>query len=263
MMRLHVEDPLRRAESYLLTWPRATHAYALGYLDEAYRGHTQAITWPPEDDAVRALALSYHGLARPALFLIGDAPGVEALLASAHYTLPTTATLHVHPCLETTIERSYRPLDQLHAMHRMVLDRADFTDPGDDPIVERLTTRDTSAVLDLYAHWPDHLFEPWHLRSGLYMGIRTESGELAAIAGTHNVSAQYDIAAIGNLVTHPDHRQKGFARRCNAQLLRAVFQSVNLVTLDVRQGNLAAVRTYEHFGFAHQADYLQGAVARI
>jgi ribosomal protein S18 acetylase RimI-like enzyme len=262
MMRLHTDDPLLRAAEFLESRPLATHAYALGYLDESYVGYTHATLWPPAGPA-EALALEYRGLARPALFVMGSPTAVDALLINSRDSLPRHATLHIPPDLWDVVKIHYRPMQPLASMHRMVLERSHFRDPGPDPQVERLGVEDLQAVLALYAVWPDHLFEPWNLQSGIYFGIRTPSGELASIAGTHNVSSRYDIAAIGNLVTHPEHRQMGYARRCNAQLLATVFRSVGFATLDVQQGNLAAVRTYEHFGFRHQADYLQGAVARL
>jgi ribosomal protein S18 acetylase RimI-like enzyme len=69
------------------------------------------------------------------------------------------------------------------------------------------------------------------------------------------------VAAIGNLVTHPTQRGKGYARVVTAALLRETFKRVANVTLDVEDENTPAMRLYQHFGFRHSADFWEGELS--
>lgn len=239
-----------------------TNAYPLGYLDELYAAETKVFgSW--DGGQLETVVLAYFGLTRPALFTVGDAGGVRPLLRDCAAELPEQATGHIPRGHLGAVRTAYEPMGELAMMSRMGLMRDDFVDDvaADDTVV-RLSHTDTGAIMALYAHWPDNFFEPFQLESGLYFGVRADDGSLASIAGIHNVSERFDIAAIGNLVTHPAHRGRGLARRCTARLLRETFRRVRLVTLDVQHGNEPAIRTYRHFGFDHYDDYHEGALER-
>ena len=81
------------------------------------------------------------------------------------------------------------------------------------------------------------------LESGYYYGHR-EAGELVSVAGIHVFSEQFDVAAIGNIVTHADFRSRGHSRRCTAALLRGLFGKVSLAALNVHTENEAAQTVY-------------------
>ena len=232
----------------------------LGYLDPAYAPECR---WfgRLEDGAVRTLVLVYEGMSRPAMFVSGRADGVSPLLRQLRGELPERVLGRVANGLLDAVKTVYHPTGEMRMMMRMGLNRTTFRgrDNGeDDPDVVQLSHRDTAAILQTYAVWPDHFFDPYQLGSGYYYGIRGDDGVIASIAGIHTVSEQYDVAAIGNLVTHPDYRGRGYAKRTTAVLLRHLFERVGLVTLDVQSGNVPAIRTYQHFGFQPSAEYFEG-----
>lgn len=236
-------------------------AYPLGYLDEDYAEHCRWFASIP-DDEINALVMVYTGLARPGLFTAGDSSGIVAILQDVEARLPHEATAHIPTDHIDAVRGIYETPTALKSMHRMGLTRDGYQDRRHDLVADReilrLSHMDTAAIMRLYGHWPDHFFEPHQLETGLYFGIRGEGRELACIAGTHNLSARYDIAAIGNLVTHPEHRGNGYAKLCTARLLRELFQRVRYVTLDVQAENAPAIRTYKHFGFTHYSDFHEG-----
>lgn len=238
-----------------------SNAYPLGYLAPDYSDQCR---WLAASDphGIRALALVYDGLSRPGLFTAGDTDGLLAILDRFGRELPTRVTAHLPVEHDGVVRNLYRPPTPLRRMHRMGLRREALRDnTPDDPRVVRLTHADTAAILQLYALWPDHFFEPYQLGGGLYFGVK-EGNRLVSIAGIHNVSTIGDVAAIGNLVTHPDARGRGYALLCTSRLLREVFSRVSLVTLDVEVGNEPAIRTYRHFGFYHDSDLLEGELHR-
>lgn len=237
-------------------------AYPLGYLDDDYADHCRWFVSNGTGDTIDALVLVYAGLARPGLFTAGDAAGVAAILRGLEDRLPPEATAHIPTDHLDAVRSVYTTNSPLKSMHRMGLHREAFHDHrhdllSDDEVVQ-LSHVDTAAIMKLYAHWPDHFFEPHQLETGLYFGIRNGRRDLACIAGTHNLSRSHDISAIGNLVTHPDFRGRGHARACTARLLRELFRSVRTVTLDVQHDNAPAIRTYRHFGFQHYSDFFEG-----
>jgi ribosomal protein S18 acetylase RimI-like enzyme len=249
------------AISDFLEQERVANAYPLGYLDRSYAAEC---SWygASHDDELRAVVLVYSGLSRPGVFSAGDAAGVAAIVRDFAHAMPERATAHVAPDHQGALHHSFRERTPLRRMHRMALRREDFRDDGRDTSgVARLSHADTAAIMQLYGVWPDHFFEPYQLGSGLYFGVR-EGTRLVSIAGIHNVSLSADVAAIGNLVTHPDARGRGYALQCTSMLLREVFARVSLVTLDVEHGNEPAIRTYRHFGFYHDSDFLEGEVYR-
>lgn len=254
-----VHDAAKLAD-FLQTHP-IRHAYLLGYLDPAYADQCRWYGAVDGTGALGAVLLVYTGLARPALFTAGASEPMAAIVRGCRAGLPESATGHILADHLDAFLEGYRSNGRLRDMSRMGLDREAYVDRqedrGADVEVVKLSHRDTGAILELYAAWPDHFFEPFQLETGLYFGIRVD-GKLVSIAGTHNLSETYDVAGIGNLVTHPDYRGRSLARYCTARLLREAFGRIRLISLDVQKGNEPALRTYTHFGFSHEADFHEG-----
>lgn len=258
MQLQHVTD-IESLEQVLRCYP-VENAFELGYLDPAYAEECQWFA-RTDDEGIRTLALLYTGLSRPALFFVGHPDGVAPLLRNFQDQLPKHAFVRTPRGLLDAVKTSYEPIGELRHMERMGLNRSTFLarDNGEEyEEVEVLTHRDTGAIMETYSAWPDHFFDPYQLSTGLYFGIRGENDDVASIAGIHNLSERYDVAAIGNLVTHPNYRERGYAHRCTVVLLRHLFERVGLVALDVQSGNVAAIRTYQRFGFQQHAEFFEG-----
>lgn len=236
-------------------------AYQLGYLDPAYSEFCS--WWGAEAPGLQTLILLYSGLSRPGLFTAGNPAHMKTILREFSEQLPERITGHIGRNHLDAVRSHYREREDrpLRLMKRMGLRRDQFqgdTTAAQSSAVEVLSHRDTAAIMRLYHHFPDNFFEPYQLETGLYFGVRSDDGELACIAGIHNVSEKYDVAAIGNLVTHPDHRGKGYARLVTTRLLDAAFTRVSNVTLDVEDGNNPAMSLYQHFGFRFGAEFWEG-----
>lgn len=250
----------RSAIARLLDDQPVENADLLGYLDP---GYAEACTWWGRtlNGALDTLVLVYDGLSRPGLFTAGNAGGVRPILRDAGRSLPQRVTGHYRPSHREPVLTAFRDLGRTKHMTRMVLQRENAA-LQDDGRAVRLTHADTAQIMRLYGHWPDHFFEPFQLESGLYFGIRAE-GELVCIAGIHNLSKTYDVATIGNLVTHPEHRGRGYASSCTERLVRETFAHVSRVTLDVEAGNEPAMRTFGRLGFREQAAFFEGELALL
>ena len=75
------------------------------------------------------------------------------------------------------------------------------------------------------------------------------------MAGVHVLSREYRVAARGNITTHPDFRDQGFATAATAGLCTRVLDHVDLIGLNVRTDNRAAVHAYQKIGFEIVASY--------
>ncbi|MEM8705467.1 MAG: GNAT family N-acetyltransferase [Actinomycetota bacterium] len=123
----------------------------------------------------------------------------------------------------------------------------------------RLPTRSTDVVdlgraelaeLEaLYATEPGAAFFLAHMiDDDTYVGVRRD-GRLVSVAGTHVVSEDQGLAAIGAVYTHPDHRGQGLGAAATAAVVDRLGTRVDLIGLNVSEGNIAARTVYERLGF--------------
>ena len=214
-----------------------------------------------KDEGLRAVLLLYSGLSVPAVLTKGDGMDVEALIQATRPALPRRFYGQIRSEHRKAIECHFDLQDEKD-MVRMGCTREHYVESSDPSGVEALNHRDTAAIMSLYTHYPDNFFEPAMLGSGLYFGIRDDS-ELVSVAGLHVLSERYDVAAIGNIVTHADRRGQGLASKCVRKLLDELFQRVGHVTLNVERDNVAAIACYRKFGFTERYPYIEGwAISR-
>lgn len=238
-----------------------TCAYMLGDLDEAY---SDFCTWYGVDgpDGLEAVLLVYDALSVPVLISYGQSGAIEAIIAKFWHELPGRALVHLQPHHLAAFDQVFGA-EGLVPMLRMGLDARGFRPShGDASTVEQLSHRDTGEIIELYTHYPDNFFEPAQLDSGHYCGIRVD-GRLVSVAGVHVVSHEASVATLGNIVTHPDFRGRGFSTVCTSHLCaRLISEGIGTLALNVRRENRSAVRVYEKLGFRYHSTYREGLVVR-
>lgn len=263
-----VATDLSRVRRFLVQDPFAT-AYMLGDLDPVYQAYC---TWYLAHEAGRDLAILqvYTGLSAPVLIGFGAAPGLAAIVTRHFHALPGSAHIHLMPEHLAILDRAFH-LEKLRPMVRMALSAGAFIPApasapgaGADGPVERLGHRDTGEIMQLFTHYPDSFFEPHQLSSGHYYGIRPAGGgALIAVAGVHVVSRHEGIAALGNIVTHPEHRGRGLSTRVTSHLVSSLIaDGIELLALNVERKNQSALKVYEKLGFREHCTYLEGFATR-
>lgn len=100
------------------------------------------------------------------------------------------------------------------------------------------------------------------LETDEYFGIR-DRDRLLGVAGVHVVSATHGVAALGNIVTDPNHRGRGIARRCTAAVCRSLRRRVDTISLNVAADNAPALRCYRSLGFVDAAVYEEWMVHHV
>ena len=95
--------------------------------------------------------------------------------------------------------------------------------------------------------WTPLMFE-----MGPYYGV-WHNGELVAAAGVHFVTPF--IAQIGNIVTHPQFRGRGFATAATMGVMRHLSRmGTEIISLFVVADNAPAIRIYERLGFVKERE---------
>lgn len=247
-------DP-RVIERFLRQEP-ALHVYELGDLDPFFWPHARWFGWSQAGGELSALALLYTGASPPTLlaFAGGDVGTLGRLLEALAPELPSRLYAHLSPGLLPFL--GSRWVAAHHGLHvKMVHRHRDaLLEPGADEAV-LLGPEAVAELTTLYAQaYPGNWFNPRMLDAAQYFGIRRD-GALVSVAGIHVYSAQYRVAALGNVTTAPGWRHQGLARRVTARLCTSLYASVDCIGLNVKADNLGAIACYRRLGFVEVATY--------
>ncbi|MFG2065134.1 GNAT family N-acetyltransferase [Micromonospora sp. NPDC048871] len=240
----------RRVLAGLLGRDPRLHAYELGDLDEFFWPYT---SWYRRGEAV---ALLYHGARPPTLVVLARPEGVgesAALVAELAPVLPARLWAHLSPGVEQGLAGAFRVVSS-GAHLKMALTEPDGL-AGVVAAGEVLGRGHLPALRELYkVAYPGNWFDPRMVDTGRYVGVWAE-GALVAVAGVHVYSPAFQVAALGNVTTHPAWRGRGLASAVVARLCGLLRAEVEHVTLNVKADNGAAVRLYERLGFRRVAEY--------
>ena len=239
--------------AYLET-DRLYAAYAIGDLEA---GLFAQCTWvgTEKDGQLGALALCFRGLEPPALFLMGMADGLRAILGGA--LRPDRAYITCQPNL-LAMTREFYAWDETSPMIRMALQATRFQPGERTGECIRLTTAHSEQLTWLYAQAETVAFSPVQVEHGVFYGV-LQGRELVAAAGTHLVSPTYGVAAVGNVFTHSDHRRQGHGTTVTGAVVAELLRlGIRDIVLNVGQRNVAAIRVYERLGFERYCPFLEG-----
>jgi predicted GNAT family acetyltransferase len=126
----------------------------------------------------------------------------------------------------------------------------------------RLTERDRDDLVRLYDDsYPGNWFDPQMLETGQYFGVRVD-GRLVSVAGVHVYSEHYRVAAVGNIVTHPAYRNRGYATLVTARLCQSLLEKIDHIGLNVKSDNAPALACYTRLGFEIVAPYGEFTIER-
>jgi cyclic pyranopterin monophosphate synthase len=246
-------------------------AYLLGYLSPAFTQRSRAYILESDEGEngsleripkIKALLFIYSGLTVPTIWTYGTEQDIESILYAVHNELPRRIYLNVEDHHYHSIRTYYRMKSKREVL-RMGLQRELYQPIGDSQGVVTLGHPDTGAIMSLFQrYYPDNLFEPAQLESGLYCGIKDESSLLVSVAGIHLLNPDYRVAAIGNIVTDSSCRGRGYATKCVRHILDRLFDVVDSVALNVNEDNTPAIYCYQKFGFQTTARLIE-AQARL
>jgi len=255
-LQLHDKDTIEHAmrhNTYL-------HLYEIGDLDDFFWPYT---TWHAleEDGEIAEVALLYCGSPLPVLLGLSDKPEQMAeLIRRIRHLLPVSLYAHLSDGVLEALSDRYVP--EHHGPHvKMGLTRPERLEGIDTQDVTRFTPDDLAELSRFYDEsFPGNWFEPRMLETGYAYGIRRD-GRIVSAAGIHVYSPRYQVAGVGNVVTHQDYRRQGLATQVCAKLCTELLKTVTHVALNVRADNAPAQACYAGIGFDRMAGYHELALA--
>lgn len=232
------------------------HIYSIGDLDDFFWQNTLWYALKKVDE-IQALALLYTGLPLPTLQALSEqASLMRELLRSISHRLPGRFHAHLSPGVGEAFKGRYE-MESCGEHYRMALDSKRLPGSVDCSQVVRLTEDDLDQMLQLYEKgYPGNWFDPRMLQTKQYFGIKT-GNRLVSVAGIHVYSEKYGVAALGNIVTHPDYRGKGLGKSVTARLCQSLSENMDHIGLNVKADNTIAIALYEKLGFEIVAAYYE------
>jgi ribosomal protein S18 acetylase RimI-like enzyme len=207
---------------------------------------------------VVAAVCEYDGPSPQPLLLMGRPDGLAAILESA--VRPWLAYAALLPEQVGAMQRRYQ-LQAGSAMVRMWVDRERFA-PVEGIAVTRLGGVDAPDLNRLYRLGFGAWLPAGQVRDGVYYGIRV-GGRLVAAAGTHVVSPGSRIAVVGNVLTDPMHRGRGYATAVTSAVTAELLAFCDDVVLNVRADNPPALAAYRHLGYGEHVRFEERLVRRL
>jgi len=227
---------------------RLFSAYALCDLEEREFGRTR---WgiAMDDGQIVALGMEYSGPTPQPLFLMGSGDGVASLLRDV--IRPRAAYISTGADVLPAVTRHYR-VDAGPPMVRMWVDRTTFQPfPA---TVERLLPVEGGELNRLYQLGFAAWLPSTAIAEGVYFGIRV-NGRLVAAAGTHVVSRDARLAVVGNVLTHTEHRGRGYAKAVTSAVTAELLRFCDHVVLNVRSDNPPAIAAYRSLGYVEHCRF--------
>jgi len=232
-------------------------AYALADLEDRESGRAR---WgiARAGGEVVSLVLEYGGPSPQPLFIAGRDDGIEAVLRDV--IRPSIAYLAYLPASERAVASRYR-IEPGPPMVRMWVDRSSFRQV-EDPGVEPLSPSDVGELNRLYRLGFGSWLAPQAIADGVYYGIRVNR-RLVAAAGTHVIGRRTGIAVVGNVLTQPEFRGRGYAEATTAAVTARLLQFCDHVVLNVRSDNPPALNAYRRLGYAEHVRFEERLGHRI
>ncbi len=232
-------------------------AYALADLEDRDPGRSRWGIARAEGEVV-SLVLEYGGPSPQPLFVAGRDDGIEAILREV--IKPSIAYVACLPANRPAVETRYR-LEAGPQMVRMWVEQATFR-PSVDPGVERLSPADAGELNRLYRLGFGSWLPPSAIGDGVYYGIRV-NGRLVAAAGTHVIGRRARIAVVGNVLTQPEFRGRGYAQAATSAVTAHLLDFCDHVVLNVRSDNPPALNAYQRLGYAEHVRFEERLGHRI
>ncbi len=239
----------------LLSPHRTYAAYAIGQLEPHLFGRSE--WWVARGAVGQALYLNSHGGLGDALFALGPADALEAIMML--HPGPRHTFLTCQPHHLEVVQRHY-VLPEVYEMARMRVDRQTFTPVAGD--ARRLSGRDVRRINRLYrAEGTPAFYTAQNIDDAVYYGA-CDDDQLVAVAGTHVVATSQGIGVIGNVFTNPRHRGRGWGTVVTSAVTRELLSSGRDAVLSVDPGNERAVRAYRRLGFREVGRIIEGPAVR-
>jgi GNAT superfamily N-acetyltransferase len=205
--------------------------------------------------AVSHVATLYFGRGLPILLVLGP----EGFFTSGYChslapRLPDQFYAHFSPGLEDHFQRDYEIIGYGEHFKMSLIDAAALGDISPESC-HRLDNSHLPELEELYSlSYPGNAFDPDMVLTGKCYGC-SHRGKLVSVGGVHVYSLAYQVAALGNITTLPEYRNKGYGKIVTSCLCRDLLQDVKYIGLNVKADNIPALQLYRSLGFHIDGKY--------
>jgi GNAT superfamily N-acetyltransferase len=240
----------------LLEQDRVWAAYALCDLEQPQRQYARYLG-AMRNARTSAIVLVYAPPGFTSLSTYGAEDDLRRIAAQAT-GLPPRAYVLIRNTHRAALQERYR-LTRAWTMLRFAASKATLQAPPlPDAEVRLLSRENLPEMRDLYATWPDTVFNPFMLEQGIYYGAYAD-GALVSVAGTHAYSRRYRAGVIGNVYTLSAYRGRGLAAATTWSVAAALVEAgVTEVALNVKDDNQPAIAVYSRIGFTLREPFWEG-----
>jgi ribosomal protein S18 acetylase RimI-like enzyme len=229
--------------------------YSIGDLDDFFYPKTQWFALL-SDNQIRAILLIYNDVQFPVLLALNkqkldvDYDTIRRLTKLIPKKFYAQLTVDYKVLLNKFYEsRSYGMFYKMGLTNYSHINNIDTTE------AHQLNHEDENEILNLYKiSYSNNWFNSRMLDTHQYFGIRKDK-KLISIAGVHVYSKEFRVAALGNITTHPDYRNRGLAKIVVSKLCKSLLKNTNHVGLNVHKENFNAINCYKGLGFMITGEY--------
>jgi RimJ/RimL family protein N-acetyltransferase len=229
--------------------------YSIGDLDSFFWPNTQwfAIV---SGKQIKAILLIYNDTQFPVLLALNREKLDFDLdiFRELTYLIPNRFYGHLTNNLKVFLNRFYETRSQrIH--YKMGLTNDSVIKKINTSEVFQLRHEDENDIRNLYKiSYPNNWFNSRMIETCQYFGIKKDN-KLISIAGVHVYSKKYRVAALGNITTHPEYRNRGLAKIVVSKLCKNLLKNVDHIGLNVHKDNLYAIKCYKDLGFTIIGEY--------
>ena len=138
-------------------------------------------------------------------------------------------------------------------------------DPSQDPA--RMTGRATREAIAAAPRQATGGYEDAVIRKFViattFWGVVAFLVGVVAAAGTHVISREAGLAVVGNVLTHADHRGRGYAKAVTSAVTAELLRFCDQVVLNVRADNPPALQAYRRLGYREHVRFEERLVHRM
>ncbi len=238
---------------------RVLFAYHLGDLDDFYFPYCQwAVSYHQVRAKIDEVILTYTGGEIPSVIAFGLKENFNDLLEEQLDLLPDKFFAHFFESSRDVFKKKYKE-KKLGTFYKMNLSVSDYSEKSENEKEEFnymvLGNSHHKQLKTFYTlAYPQNYYTRRMLETKKYFA-KVEKNEILAVTGIHVYSEKYKIAVLGNIATHPEFRNKGFAKKLASLLIKDLSKTVDLICLNVKADNQPAISCYEKLGFKKTHEY--------
>lgn len=231
-------------------------SYHLGDLDDFYFQYSSYLALINEvTNNIEEIILIFEKFGIPTVLALGTSQLFESFLEEILDQLPEKFYCH-YLLKHEKIFKKYFDMVDLGLHQKMSFKEKSINEITENSNIVNLHRIHLVELQNLYQQsYPDTYFNEKMLDTGYYYGLLDTNHKIIAVVGIHTYSKEFNMAVIGNITTHPDHRGKGYGHMLLEKLLFELSLKVTNISLNVKKNNIQAISLYEKLGFEHCVDY--------